>query len=322
MDTMKSLGELALASRLKRLSDRLTRDVSLLYRKLDYDFEARWFTIISALYNKSPMTITELAVNLGVSHTAVNQLAKELIKKGYITSLKGRKDERQHLLSLSTEGKNICIKLIPIWKKIKDVNRNLITSIDPCLLTSIEKIEGELDRLSMHDRIWLEMFGSMPGKLSIICYNSRLKKHFKKLNYEWLEEYFTIEDTDKKILLHPKEKIINKGGTIFFALLDDEIVGTCAVIKHSDDKYELAKMSVTKRKQNRGIGKELLKSAINWVIEKQAQVLYILTNEKLISANILYKKNGFERIEKNPFDDINYQRETFAMKLNLSKIII
>lgn len=321
MDLVKNLGELALASRLKRLSDRLSKDVSLIYSRLDIDFEAKWFTIISALNKKSPMAITEIAANLGISHTAVNQLAKELLKKDYIVSVIDSNDERIHLLSLSSKGEKLCVKLFPIWEKIREANKEVINSVDPSFLVSIEKIESELDKQSMFERVWQNLYGTLPGNLSIVGYSPKMKKYFKQLNYEWLESYFTIEDTDKNVLQHPKEKIINNGGTILFALLDNEIVGTCAVIRHPGNKYELAKMAVTKKYQNRGIGGCLLEEAIKWLADKNAQDLYLLTNEELIQANMLYKKFGFERIEINPFNNTPYQRETYVMKLTLSKII-
>ena len=62
---------------------------------------------------------------------------------------------------------------------------------------------------------------------------------------EWLEKYFTVEPIDKEILNSPGEEVIKKGGEVFFALLDNEVVGTCAVIKVGRKTYELTKMAVT-----------------------------------------------------------------------------
>jgi hypothetical protein len=49
MDIIKDLAELALASRLKRLSDRLMKDVSQVYKDCKIDFEPRWFAVLYAL---------------------------------------------------------------------------------------------------------------------------------------------------------------------------------------------------------------------------------------------------------------------------------
>ncbi|MFH1197103.1 MAG: hypothetical protein V1720_15510 [bacterium] len=61
MDTIRELEELALATRLKRLSERLSKDISLVYKKSNIDFEARWFVLISSLIKESPQSITGLA---------------------------------------------------------------------------------------------------------------------------------------------------------------------------------------------------------------------------------------------------------------------
>ncbi len=72
MDTINEMAELAFASRLKRLSDRLMKNVSHLYHKFDIDFEASWFTVLYALNRKSPMSVTSLARSLGLTHTPIN----------------------------------------------------------------------------------------------------------------------------------------------------------------------------------------------------------------------------------------------------------
>jgi N-acetylglutamate synthase-like GNAT family acetyltransferase len=61
-----------------------------------------------------------------------------------------------------------------------------------------------------------------------------------------------MEASDYKMLDHPEEYIINKGGHIVFALLN-EVVGTCALIKTSDEPliFELAKMAVSPKAQGK-----------------------------------------------------------------------
>lgn len=72
MDIITEFAELSFASRLKRLSERLSKDVLLLCRKLDVDFEARWFSILYTLDRQSPMAVTKLAQSLELTHTAIN----------------------------------------------------------------------------------------------------------------------------------------------------------------------------------------------------------------------------------------------------------
>ncbi len=317
MDTLNRLGELGLATRLKRLSERLSRDVSLVYSKLNIDFEARWFPVLYTLKKKTEMNVTEIARELGITHTAVIQLAEELTKKGYINSEKSAKDERSRIISLSEKGKVLYNTLKPVWAKIKQANEDLLKSTSKDFLSSLAGIEKELDKKSMYERIMFLQNNSFKDEITICEYSPKMKKHFKRLNYEWLEEFFTVENEDEIILSDPRSKIINKGGKILFAIIDKKVVGTCSLIKHKNGLFELAKMAVTKKYRGHGIGKELLKTAVIKMKSIGAEDLFLLTNKNLIAANRLYKKSGFEKIAKNPFGAGKYKRDTYAMKCKI-----
>ncbi len=317
MDLITELSELAFATRLKRLSERLTRDVSTLYHNLGVDFEARWFAIFYALYKKSPMMVTELAQSLRLTHTAINQLTAEMIKKGLIVSSKGKSDERQRLLSITPAGKEVALKLAPVWEEIRRATKELIESTGSDVLAIIEKIEQQLDEKDMHERTWVRLKGCPPGEIVISEYSAAMKKYFKLLNYEWLEEYFEVEQRDEQLLSDPRGKIIKNGGAIFFACLDHQVVGTGALIRHRDGTLELAKMAVTKKFQGRGIGKMLMQKIIARAQELGQSALYVQTNARLKAANHLYQKFGFKKTKENPFDPLRYKRPTFVMKLDL-----
>jgi len=184
-------------------------------------------------------------------------------------------------------------------------------------LEAVGKIEQQLDDQNMYERVWIRLKGSPPGEIEIREYTPALKKHFKSLNYEWLEEYFVVEKTDEKILSDPKGKIVKNGGAIFFACIDNNVVGTVALIKHRNGILELAKMAVTKRFQGRGIGGKLMQAVIDRAGELGAKTLYLQTNTKLKAANYLYQKFEFKKTQMSPFKPFRYARTTFVMKLDL-----
>ena len=81
---------------------------------------------------------------------------------------------------------------------------------------------------------------------SNICinkYETKFDKDFFVLNKAWIEESWILEESDKKDLLNPK-KIVYNGGQVFFAVESQSAVGTVAMIKSSEYKFELAKMTV------------------------------------------------------------------------------
>jgi ribosomal protein S18 acetylase RimI-like enzyme len=151
--------------------------------------------------------------------------------------------------------------------------------------------------------------------VKIISYQKKYKNDFRKLNIEWLEKYFTVEPTDKKIIDSPEEEIINKGGEVFFALLNNEVIGTCAVIKVDRKTYELTKMAVTEKAQGKQVGNKLGLTVIGFAVSKRAKKLVLDTNHKLTVAIHLYRKLGFVTI---PYEyDNKYKRELLRMELNL-----
>jgi DNA-binding MarR family transcriptional regulator/predicted GNAT family N-acyltransferase len=319
MDIISNLGEMAFASRLKQLGERLSKDVSLIYKKLNIDFDARWFVILHSLIQHSPMTITGLGESLGVSHTAVRQLIDEMYEKDLVTWSKGKNDRRQQLVSLTQKSKDIARQLSPVWIEIRNATKELIDASGFDIISGLKKIEKQLDDRNMYERVWLRLNGKLPADIEICEYSPAMKKYFKELNYEWLKEYFSVEITDEKMLSNPNEKIVKKGGVILFARISNEIVGTCALIKHRNGIFELAKMAVTKKYRGREIGKRILEEIVLKAQKAGVKELYLQTSPLLEKANRLYIKAGFVKISDNPFSGKGFQRETYTMKLNIIK---
>ncbi len=318
-DALQALGELGFASRLKRLSDRLMRDVSKVYAELDVNFEARWFAVLYTLAKDSPASITGLADSLGLTHAAINHTAGEMSDAGLIKSVRDRKDERRRLLSLSARGKALVGKLQPIWKEIRRATAELIDETGTDFIGGLEKIEARLDRLSMSERILAGKKGDAAPAARIVDYRPAYKKHFKALNLEWINKYFKVEPLDRELLSDPNGKIIRRGGAILYALVGDKVAGTCALIRHSDTDYELSKMAVSPEFQGYGLGRALGEAIIVRAKELGAKNLFLLTHHSLDTAIGLYRKLGFIDAERSVYHAEKYERCTVAMDLKVSK---
>lgn len=146
--------------------------------------------------------------------------------------------------------------------------------------------------------------------LQIIPYSEGLGKHFKSISYAWLDKYFGIEEEDRMLLENHKSKILDSGGKILFAKLNERIVGTCALINHGNGIYELAKMGVLEGYQGRKIGETLATAVINMARSLKAKYVALETDEKLEKAINLYKKLGFAEdkyLIQEPFSRCNVQ---------------
>lgn len=148
------------------------------------------------------------------------------------------------------------------------------------------------------------------NSVEIIDFSDADKDAIKILNYEWLEAYFRVEASDILSLSNPRAEIIDKGGFIFYAKLNDEIVGTCSLLKKNDKTFELGKMAVSKKAQGHKIGTMLLEHCLEFAKQQQIESLVLYSNTKLETAIYLYRKYGFTEI---PLESGLYERADIKM---------
>jgi len=141
--------------------------------------------------------------------------------------------------------------------------------------------------------------------LRIEGWDEKYAEDFISLSVEWLEMYVSVEPIDLQILNNPHKYILDGGGEIFFALFDDVVVGTVAMINQGDNKYELAKLCVTPKYKGLKIGEALINACFNFAKSRGACSIELFTNSALIPAIGLYKKMGFveKAIESNKYQE-------------------
>lgn len=140
---------------------------------------------------------------------------------------------------------------------------------------------------------------------------------FRTLNEEWIERYFQIEPAEAVILANPQGTILDPGGKIFFAVVEQRCVGCCALRRMNDDELEVAKMAVTPAYQGAGIGRKLLHAVIEAGRALGARRLYLETNHRLTPAIRLYESFGFRHLSPDEITPSPYQRADVYMELRL-----
>ena len=151
--------------------------------------------------------------------------------------------------------------------------------------------------------------------LTIVPYEPKYTQKFKDLNIAWITEYFKVEAKDKELLEHSQSTIIDKGGFIFMGLWNNEPVGCFALIKKTDNRYELGKMAVDKTYHGLQIGQKMLSYAITFSKNKNWETLELYSSTKLDTALHIYKKFGFKNIPLE--DNLEYLRSDIKMELTL-----
>lgn len=152
----------------------------------------------------------------------------------------------------------------------------------------------------------------------IVTYRPSLAKAFATLNYEWIEHYFSVEAEDRKALDHPETYV--RGGEIFFVLVDDEPVGTVAMVPFAEENgkvtiFELAKMAVRPDQQGKGFSRLLMEACVEYANKSGAREIMLVTNDVLAPALALYEAYGFKALAKS--NDARYERGNLEMRLQL-----
>lgn len=133
--------------------------------------------------------------------------------------------------------------------------------------------------------------------IEIIDYSDGYANEFKQLNLAWLNQYNLAEAYDLEIINDPRGKILEKGGFIYLAKSDDEIIGTAGIDKAENSTYELVKMAVSPAFQGKGVGKMLIEKCLNKARELKARKIFLYSNSQLTKAIALYKKYGFVHVD-------------------------
>jgi putative acetyltransferase len=155
-------------------------------------------------------------------------------------------------------------------------------------------------------------------EIKIVHFQKKHADDFRSLNLVWLDEHDLTEAPDLEMLNDPQGKIIDEGGFIFIALSGEKVIGTAALIKSKNNLMELAKMSIQKDYQGKGISKLLMDRCIDTARRQGTSGLYLYSSTKLKAALSLYEKYGFKHV---PLINSKYLTADVYLQLSLEERI-
>lgn len=313
MKLFEKTGKMALGSRLRLFTARITEDAAEIYKRYQIDFTPKWFPVFFVLSEGLAKTITEVAIEIGHSQPSVSKIVKEMIAAGLVKENQKSTDKRRNVVTLSKKGLAISERLALQCADVDAAVEGIIAEARNNLWEALEEWEYLLDEKSLITRVHQQRKLRESKEVQIVAFEDKYAEAFKALNEEWIATYFELEEADRKALNNPHSYILDKGGKIFVALYQDQPVGVCALIKMDDPEYdyELAKMAVSPTVQGKNIGWLLSQAVVNAAKELGASKLYLESNTALKPAINLYQKIGFKKIvgRATPYARCNIQME-------------
>lgn len=151
-DFSRQSGAAAIGARLRRLSERIDRDATRLYRESGEVFEQRWYGVVNLLSQQDALSVGELAAHLGVSHASVSQVREGLDRAGLIAWESDSKNARLRRLRLTPSGRALVTRLAPLWGALNEAAIELNKEAEDAL-AAIDRLERAITRLSIYDRV-------------------------------------------------------------------------------------------------------------------------------------------------------------------------
>ncbi|MEZ5344250.1 MAG: bifunctional helix-turn-helix transcriptional regulator/GNAT family N-acetyltransferase [Pyrinomonadaceae bacterium] len=309
-DFLRELGFLSFVTRLKRLSDTMIHDGRKMYRELGMDIEPNWFVIFKLFETNDELTVMEIAEKIGFAHPSVITIVNKMVKRGYLRSRQCDDDSRRRILVLTKKSHEKLPEFEKVWTAgIAGMKKMLLDTNAPEFL---DLLESRIAESGFRERTLKCVEPKRDVK--IIRFESKYARDFAEVNYEWLEEFFSIEDHDREQLDNAESYIIKTGGQILLARIDDVTVGTAALIATPDpDEYELAKMAVRNKYRGYSVGKKLMIECIEYAKAAGKKFITLESNRKQIPAINMYKNFGFVEIERDP--NSQFARSDIRMRL-------
>jgi DNA-binding MarR family transcriptional regulator/N-acetylglutamate synthase-like GNAT family acetyltransferase len=290
-DVVRERSALFLASRMKRLAERMQGEVMQLVEAAGLSLQPSHMPILATLDADGPQTIGRLTEALQLAQPTVTRALARLIELEVVEVSRRHRDQRHKTIALTPAGRAALDRAkMLVWARTEAAVEELTAGLDGPLLRQLDQLE---DRLAEEP---LDRRGRRHATagLTIREYSDDLASAFKAINAEWISAMYTLEQTDLDVLDHPREAIIDRGGTILFVEAPGVgVVGACALQKTGGDSFELTKMGVLESARGAKAGEFLLQAVIERARTLGAKTLYLLSNKKSAAAVHLYEKLGF-----------------------------
>lgn len=291
MDLLASYGVGFLGSRLKRLAERMQADAAEVARSLDLPVQPGQMSLLMTIRLHGPIAVGELAERLQLAQPTVTRALKTLEDDGFVEARRASGDRRTRRLALTEKGQALLVRIqTELLPRIEPAAAQLVEGLEGDFMQGLAKVEQRLTEASLPSRI--EAAG--PPAMWARDFSDDLAQAFHRINAEWIEDMFTLEENDIALLSRPRELILDKGGVVLFAETPElGVVGTCALMVSKDGWVELTKMGVLKGARGLKVGEFLLAKTLERAASLGMDKVYLLTNRKCAAAIHLYEKLGF-----------------------------
>lgn len=144
---IRDLRMLSLASRLKRLSEKMLENATQLYNDNHINFNPKWFLAFYLLVRKgTPVSLSDMAEEIGINQGEISVVIMEMKNAGLLT----KTEDGQ--ISLSPEGLKLATDVQRVWVGIERATTEWTNSTGHDILAAMEKLEKNFAEKDIYSR--------------------------------------------------------------------------------------------------------------------------------------------------------------------------
>ncbi|MCM3718804.1 bifunctional helix-turn-helix transcriptional regulator/GNAT family N-acetyltransferase [Fictibacillus phosphorivorans] len=252
--------------------------------------------VITEIHSKKGSTATEVRENLGIDRGYMSRIIQRFEDENIIEKKQSTKDKRQYSLFLTEHGEKIYSDLVEKSNHgVEQMVQNLPESDLSKLVESMENIQSIYSEEKQPHPSELIIRPFRPGDAGYIAY---LHGTLYDQSYKFgrIFEYYVMKGL-AEFMKDPD------GGELWVAEVNGEIAGSVAITKSTNAVAQLRWFILNEKYQGMGIGKKLLKTALDFCKEKKYKHVFLWTVSTLDAARYLYQTFNFKRTEEKPNEE-------------------
>jgi DNA-binding MarR family transcriptional regulator/RimJ/RimL family protein N-acetyltransferase len=297
------LFDLNLIDRIKRLSGYLNNQSRDLYAYEKYEIDPNWHLIFLLIKNK-PLTVTEIAARLQLSHPAIIKIIKKMKHLGYISSSSDINDSRKTILLLTSKSKKLLPQLELGWGKVAYIFKECSNDDFLKNILSLEENIKDKSLLKRYKSNIMRIVNSTPEDCPKIMkiYNDATNYMVSKKQVSWpkFSKKMILKEIQEK--RHWKLLIEDEIACVWVTTFSDPIIWK---EKNVDPSVYIHRIATNKKFRGNKLSKELVFWVKKYAENNKKKFIRMDTvghNKSLIR---LYEQIGFQFLGGEKLEDIN-----------------
>ncbi|WP_150271247.1 bifunctional helix-turn-helix transcriptional regulator/GNAT family N-acetyltransferase [Paenibacillus tepidiphilus] len=292
-----------------------TKVLGLLDKQLlDSDFSLPEARVLYEIGNTEYCTAKLLTERLNMDAGYLSRMLKRFEKLGLIHRVPSEKDGRSFFLYLSSPGEETLSNLNTLSE---EQIQNLVAGIPPLGQISIAKsmasIERELSNHATKDYVSIRT-ELKPGDIGMLIHMHGWI-YAKECGYDHTFEGYVCKTFYDLLQTYSPDK-----DRFWLAEVNGEIVGSIAIIGHTQEKAQLRWFMLHPDARGMGLGSKLLQEAISYCRGQGFQFISLETTEDQKTAIRMYMKAGFKKLSEQETESWGKRHLEQTYLLNLRTI--